>query len=182
VTHPNDRSRLGWGQLGGIGGLALAAALYAGSTPVLAQAAAAAAPSASCEPEGGLSFVCGIHTPEDVVVVPGTAWVLSGADVPDPSGGLYLIDPAHPAAVRIAGAAARPDLKTYPDCAGPPDPQRFAAHGLNIRTRGPGRATLYVVGHGGREAIEVFDVDSRGHAPTAAWIGCVLAPAGSSLN
>jgi hypothetical protein len=45
-----------------------------------------------------------------------------------------------------------------------------------------GRSTLYVVGHGGREAIEIFDVDANGEAPVLTWRGCVLTPDGMEAN
>ena len=56
------------------------------------------------------------------------------------------------------------------------------AHGLNIRSTGTGRSTLYVVGHGGREAIEVFDVDASGAIPALTWTGCVMMPDGMVAN
>jgi hypothetical protein len=34
----------------------------------------------------------------------------------------------------------------------------------------------------GRESIEVFELDARGAAPSAAWIGCVPMPNGMSAN
>ena len=38
---------------------------------------------------------------------------------------------------------------------------------------------LYVVGHGAREAIEVFNLDVRGNVPSLEWIGCIIAPEGT---
>jgi sugar lactone lactonase YvrE len=45
-----------------------------------------------------------------------------------------------------------------------------------------GHSTLYVVGHGGREAIEVFDVDATGEKPVLTWTGCVMTPDGQEAN
>jgi hypothetical protein len=42
--------------------------------------------------------------------------------------------------------------------------------------------TLYVVRHGAREAVEVFELDAAGERPTLTWIGCVVAPESVSLN
>ena len=62
-------------------------------------------------------------------------------------------------------------------------PQTLNTHGLNIRATGAGRARLHVVGHGAREAIEVFDVDTAaGASPQLTWIGCVLMPEGLAAN
>jgi hypothetical protein len=55
-------------------------------------------------------------------------------------------------------------------------------HGMNIRGQGPGRARLNVVGHGAREAIEIFDVDATGARPTLTWKGCVPMPEGLAAN
>jgi hypothetical protein len=50
-------------------------------------------------------------------------------------------------------------------------------HGLALR---PGEAegvyTLYATNHGGRESVEVFELDVRGAAPAVTWLGCVLMP------
>lgn len=165
------------------GVLALLAGAAFGANPVPGRAQAASA-VAGCAPAAGMTFVCGIKTPEDVVALPGGRLVLTGAMVADGSGGLELIDVTSKAKRRLyplAGAGVRPDKRLYPDCAGPPDPQRFAAHGLSLRPRAAGGADLYVVGHGGREAIEVFDL-TLGPNPSVTWVGCVNAPMGASLN
>jgi hypothetical protein len=41
---------------------------------------------------------------------------------------------------------------------------------------------VYATNHGGRESIEVFELDTRGATPSAAWIGCVLLPGGLAAN
>jgi hypothetical protein len=162
--------------------LALAAALPAG--PVAAQTVAAPA-SDGCAPEGGLKFLCGIKSPEDVAVIPGTNWVVTGSFTTDGTGGLYAIDSDHPALTRIypsPQADAKPDLAAYPDCAGPPDPKTFSALGLSIRPRAGGGATAYVVGGGQRHGIEVFALSTGAGTPKATWVGCVHAPPGAELN
>jgi sugar lactone lactonase YvrE len=73
-------------------------------------------------------------------------------------------------------------MKAYGACPGSPDPSSFVAHGLNIRPGADGHSTLYVVGHGEREAIEVFDVDAGGDAPVITWTGCVMTPDGMQAN
>lgn len=160
-------------------------ALSGGLSPHAIAETPSEATQPSCAPEGGLSFICGIGAPEDLTVIPGTTWIVSGSFVPDASGGLYAIDTAHPALTRLyplANAPAHPDLKTYPDCQTPPDPAHFATLGLSARPRAGAGATLYVVGHGGRESIEVFEIATASGTPKATWIGCVLAPAGATLN
>jgi hypothetical protein len=41
---------------------------------------------------------------------------------------------------------------------------------------------LYVVVHGGREAVEVFELDAKPQTPTLTWIGCAVAPDPIGLN
>ena len=41
---------------------------------------------------------------------------------------------------------------------------------------------LFVVGHGARESIEVFQIDTAREMPVATWIGCVIAPDPIGLN
>jgi len=49
-------------------------------------------------------------------------------------------------------------------------------HGLSLRSASKGRYTVYATNHGGRESVEVFDVDATAATPTATWIGCVPMP------
>jgi hypothetical protein len=49
-------------------------------------------------------------------------------------------------------------------------------HGLSLRPAQAAHYTLYATNHGGRESIEVFDVDAGAASPSATWIGCVPMP------
>src|SRR6266508_3346280 len=49
-----------------------------------------AAQSAACTPAGGLSFICGVQNPEDLVVVPNSRWMLASGMAP--GSGLHLVD------------------------------------------------------------------------------------------
>jgi hypothetical protein len=94
--------------------------------------------------------------------------------------GFYLVD-SNTGNVDVLPFGARHD-PVFTDCATPPTPQSLNTHGLNIRAAGPGRAKLHVVGHGAREAIEVFDVDATAAPPTLTWRGCVPMPEGLAAN
>ncbi len=131
-----------------------------------------------CEPSGAVSYVCGPQNPEDLVLVPGTQWVVSSGMAE--GAGFYLVDSVTGEATLLP-FAADPD-PTFASCAAPPSPQSLNTHGLSIRPTAPGQARLYVVGHGAREAIEVFDVDAAGARPTLTWRGCVLMPEGLAAN
>src|SRR5262249_27701168 len=79
----------------------------------------------------------------------------------------------------------KPQVKhdaTFAQCAAPPDAAKAITHGLNLRAGASGHSTLYAVGHGAREAIEVFDVDATGAKPAVTWKGCVPMPEGLAAN
>jgi hypothetical protein len=102
-----------------------------------------------------------------------------------PDAAIYLIDAQQKTWTRLYpadAAPARQDMERYGACPGSPDPGNFITHGLNLRPGTDGHSTLYVVGHGGREAIEVFDVDANGAQPVLTWTGCVLLPEGMAAN
>jgi hypothetical protein len=131
-----------------------------------------------CASSGGLTFVCGPKNAEDLVLVPGSPWVLSSGMAE--GAGFYAVDSRSGAASTLSFTAA-PDA-SFSRCATPPAPATLNTHGMNIRGQGPGRARLNVVGHGAREAIEIFDVDATGARPTLTWKGCVPMPEGLAAN
>lgn len=131
----------------------------------------------------GTRFVCGIKDPEDLVAVPNTPWVIAGSFPRPGSGDLYLVD-SRTLSARPLRAAASISEKRDPayECAGPPDATRFVAHGVALSPIDKHRSRLFVVNHGGREAIEVFQIDASGAAPTVRWTGCVVPPDGLEAN
>lgn len=139
--------------------------------------------AAACAPSGGLSFICGVQNPEDLVLVPGTRWLIASGMAP--GSGLHLVDTRAKTVRNLYSAeapSARADRARYPNCPGPLDPAQALLHGLSLRPAQAGRHTVYATNHGGRESIEVFELDTRGAAPAATWVGCVLMPAGMAAN
>lgn len=159
--------------------LALAVAL---AVPLLAQSP----PPAACTDAGDVQFVCGLQAPEDLVVVPGGEWVVASAY--SGTGGLYLIRTSTKAATRVYpadGALERLDATTYNSCPGPPDAAtkaKFQTHGLHLLEGANGVHRLFVVLHGGRESVEVYELDTRQQTPRLTWIGCAVAPDPIGLN
>ena len=161
--------------------ISLAALLVATvASHVNAQADAPAPPP--CNP-ADTQWVCGQQTPEDLVALPGGAWVISSAY--QGAGGMNLINVGTRRSVVVFPGPAvkqRPDKKAYPECPGPPDAAKFTTHGVYVE---PGRGPLVrvmAVGHGARESIEVFQVDVRPATPSLTWVGCVIAPEPIGLN
>ena len=159
-----------------------AAAVLAGAVAVVAPRAAEPGP-AGCAPDGGLSYICGPTAPEDMVIVPGTDWVIAGGLARDGApGGLRLVDrraKTWTALDPLADLAGARDAERFPGCAAPPQ-AGFSAHGLALRRAGAGRFTLYIVAHGARETVEVFTFYPR--ARKLAWVGCAPLPAGDAAN
>jgi hypothetical protein len=145
---------------------------------VLSLLALGAQAQQSCTATGEVSYVCGPKNPEDLVLVPGTQWIVSSGMAD--GAGFYLVDSRTGEFGSLTFTAQHDPA--FATCATPPTAQTLQTHGLNIRAAGPNRARLNVVGHGAREAIEVFDVDATGARPTLTWRGCVPMPAGLAAN
>jgi hypothetical protein len=158
-------------------------AAFVAATACAATTRAQAPAPASCEPSGPVRFVCGLNGPEDLVQVPGTRWLIASSFAGD---GLALVDTRTSVATKLfpsASATARPDAATYDTCPGPPvTAPRFQTHGLFLKPGRGGRHTLYVVAHGPRESVEVFEIDARGATPGITWVGCAVAPDPVGLN
>ena len=159
-----------------------AAGLACAADTAHAQQGASTPAQVACAPGAKLQYVCGITRPEDLVQIPDSDWIVVSS-LTDPnragSGGLTLLNGRTRTATRLSLSSAAKPRAPYGACPGPLDPNRFSAHGLSIVRAGRDRATLFVVGHGAREAIEVFDIDARKPTPTIVWAGCVMGPGGS---
>lgn len=126
-------------------------------------------------------------SPEDIVAVPGTRWLVAGA-LPGTDagsrGGIALIDTARPGNIRALypspSASDSLDKVRFPDCPGPL-PSGFSPHGVNLERQPDGSYEILAINHRGRESIEVFHL-SPGSSPGVIWRGCVVLPAGASGN
>jgi hypothetical protein len=146
---------------------------------------------ATCDPDGPLQYVCGPRNAEDLVRIGTSQWlVASGMDGALAGGGaamghLYLInhrEKSWQVAFPMTSPEFRHNRTLYGGCPGPLNINNFSAHGLALREQARGRFRLYVVGHGDREAIEIFEVDARGSTPAFTWSGCVVLPDDVSAN
>jgi len=166
-------------------GIALAFATFARPLP----AGAATGETTQCSDGGTFSKVCGIPVPEDLVPVPGTSWLIASSMPRDGSaGGLYLVETrsrrVEPVTIREAtgngnGRERAPDRT---EACAPPDPAKWITHGISIVEGSNGVHRLFVVAHGGREAIELFTVHTHGAQPEIFWTGCVKLPDGLEAN
>ena len=137
----------------------------------------------ACAPSGGLNFICGVQNPEDLVVVPNSRWMIASGMAS--GSGLHAVDTQAKTARNLYSggtANARADRTRYANCPGPLDAKQAVLHGLSLRAAANGRYTVYATNHGGRESVEVFELDMSGAVPAAAWVGCVLTPNNMALN
>jgi hypothetical protein len=138
-----------------------------------------AAQQPPCAPSRGLSFICGVQNGEDLVLVPDSQWMVASGMAP--GSGLHLVDTRAKTVHKVFApgrASAVADRTRFATCPGPLDPKQAVLHGLSLRPGAAGRYTVYATNHGGRESIEVFEIDMRARSavPPVTWIGCVLLP------
>jgi hypothetical protein len=112
--------------------------------------------------DDNVKFICDVRNVEDLLLLPNTNWVIGSGFNLDPASQNYLhlfnAENETGVAVQASEIAVRPDTTTYPDCA-PPDWKTFGPHGLGLGATVGKHSVLYAVNHGGRQAVEVFDID-----------------------
>lgn len=136
-----------------------------------------------CETVGHVQGVCGFPAPEDIAVLPGGRHLLlspfGGISGEHPQS-LYIFDTE---TLKAGPVAYRKDDGRWDGglCDTAPG-EKFGAHGVHISERQDGRWQLLAVNHD-RESVEMFEIVGAGASePALAWRGCVVMPAGSTLN
>jgi sugar lactone lactonase YvrE len=125
------------------------------------------------------TIVTGLDSPEDLALVNGGNTVLASS-LND--GGLYIVDVKTKAASKIDLAAIPEAPRPEYPCASLKASGAFVSHGISVKRAADGRQRLYVVRHGGREAIEIFEFQHADDIAALHWIGCVTLPAGFAGN
>ena len=146
-------------------------------------------PIVDCTPSDDARPICGFQNPEDLAQLPASgALVISQMGRMDgsKSGSLVFFDLASDAISPAFGGDSAENIAVTPGwgdpaCPGSPG-AKFSPHGLALARRPDGALALYVVNHGGRESIELFDVTDSSPTPSLAWRGCAVPPEGSFLN
>ena len=138
-----------------------------------------------CQPAAGLEFVCGMNNAEDLEWLGDTGrMIVSGLAGRENTGHLYLFDPETRAVETIfpgENVVFRHDRETYPACSGKPDLGNFSPHGISVAAGEGADYRLYLVAHGARESVEVFNIDYGADAGLT-WVGCVEFPGDDSIN
>lgn len=145
-----------------------------------------------CVDGNGLVAVCGFTNPEDLALVPATPWIIVSQYPREGEAGSLVafraidsrrrtVYPDGPDEGLLSAAAPVPGWGD-PACPGPPDALRFTPHGIDARSDANGAGVVAVVNHGGREAVELFEVGYAAGGPALGWRGCVVMPDGSWPN
>lgn len=133
----------------------------------------------NCNTIEGLEFICGVNQAEDLLRVPNSNFVIASGRISDTEGQIYAIDKNSRAVSELFplnALEAKHDTENFGGC--PSSINVFQPHGISIREMGQNSYLLYVVGHGYREAIEVFHLEINDDLPSLQWVGCVEAPDG----
>ena len=143
----------------------------------------------NCDSLNGMSVYCGFKNPEDLIAVPGGEKLLvseMGEFRKDSPGSLSLFDIKSGMREDLAinwqtMAGESGDVWGDSACAAP-DTVLFSPHGIDFMTRKDGRHQLLVVNHGGREAVEFFELQNSKGSWALDWKGCALPPEDPFIN
>jgi hypothetical protein len=150
--------------------------------------AAETAPGTEAAVEWKETLIDGPTKPEDLIEAQSGDIFISGMSA-DPTGGtgagsVYLMDAG---TGKLTTAWPNPNLTRAEGediiggCEAAPDDDKASPHGLGIEVDDNGRELLYVVNHGGRESVEIFEVTGETDAPLN-WLGCAVLPEGGFGN
>ncbi|MCZ6831291.1 MAG: SMP-30/gluconolactonase/LRE family protein [Gammaproteobacteria bacterium] len=161
-----------------------------GATVLFSACTAGAPPIEGCEPLGDIKPVCNMQTPEDIAALADGRHLLLAhfGGMTGGTGSLSLFD-THtekltPLFPPESGTLEKLDADTVwgeAGCVTPPD-AGFSPHGTHLHRLADGRWRYLVVNHGGREAVEIFELKLAGENSTLVWRGCVLAAEETFMN
>lgn len=142
----------------------------------------------SCDDTPEMEVYCGFRNPEDLVLLPdGETLLVSemGEFMMDSPGKLSALNPANDqvSAIDIIWPPADQAMQTRGDPTCPaPVAEIFSPHGIDLTTLADGSHQLLVVNHGGREAVEFFQLNKPGDTWQLTWKGCALPPGDPFIN
>ena len=128
---------------------------------------------------------CGFTNPEDMVIIADGAKLLvseMGVFMQDSPGSLSLLDlvSGQKQSIKITWVT---EGKSWGDNHCPqPQTSLFSPHGIDLTTRNDGKEQLLVVNHGGREAVEFFELSQLNNEWQLNWKGCALPPDDPFIN
>ncbi len=154
----------------------LAALAFAGAQPGTQPTAP---PLATCGVHGDIEVLCGTRSPEDLELTPDGKYLIATQFVNQgrkgsAGAGMALYDLANKTFSKMA-VTDGPD-KSWGDSACPgPIGDALVSHGESLAKRRNGTWALYVVNHGGRQSIEMFELKKAAGSWALVWRGCEVA-------
>lgn len=137
----------------------------------------------------GAKFLLGFYNVEDLIQIPGTKWIVGGGitcygpnfcDKVITTGYWHLFDAEAETGFRVDSSTIRiaPEADRFP-VTETPEWAAFSPHGFDFYGQDGDTIEVYAASHanvnGGREAIEVFRIDTSGDIPAFTWIGAIMA-------
>ncbi|HVI46679.1 MAG TPA: SMP-30/gluconolactonase/LRE family protein [Chitinophaga sp.] len=118
-------------------------------------------------------YITCVTPPEDLISLPGTNWIIvSCIATKEKLGKVLAVDITDkqktPATIITAGDKGVSE--------------KFTPHGINLQKTGNGKYKLYVINHGGKESVEVFDITAGKESIQAVWTESIASPANTAAN
>jgi hypothetical protein len=142
----------------------------------------------ACAPVDDLVPICGVQNPEDMLVLPDGRHVLIsqyGQLDGHQGGGFAIYDALESTITQLPLKTETSDERWgAADCGSFPG-EKFSPHGIDLSRRSDGRWQILAANHGGREAVEWFELLDNGAVTSRyriEWRGCVLAPTDALIN
>src|SRR5215469_17541834 len=138
----------------------------------------AAPPLMSCGVHGELEILCGTNSPEDLEVTPDGKYLIATQFINQgrggsAGGGMELFNVATKTFSKMSETAEPDKSWGDPACPGPIG-DALVSHGSSLAKRSNGVWSLYVVNHGGRQSIEMFELKPASGSWALVWHGCVI--------
>ena len=136
-------------------------------------------PLMACGAHGDLEILCGTRQPEDLELTPDGRYLIATQFLNQgrggsAGGGMALFDLAKKTFSKM-DQTSEPDRSWGdPNCPGPIG-DALVSHGSSLAKRNNGVWELYVVNHGGRQSIEMFELKPLHGTWALVWHGCVVA-------
>jgi len=130
---------------------------------------------------GDLRIIKGPQNAEDILPLGDTQWLVTSgmngqSSNSENSGHIYLVNRKEKTFEDFfpgKNPTFDHDKKMFNACPGPINPENFSSHGIALQQQSPGQYHLYMTSHGEREAIEIFNINTREVKPVISWTGCV---------
>lgn len=130
----------------------------------------------TCGVHGNIDVLCGARSPEDLELSPDGKYLIATEYVnmgrnPGPGAGMALLDLKKKTYSKMAQIAEPDQSWGDPACPGPIG-DALVSHGESLAKRRDGKWALYVVNHGGRQSIEMFELKRASGGWSLVWHGC----------